>query len=347
MTCMYVELLESKSNRSPYKRVMHLLCDECGKEFIRRFTLNADLGLHWCTQICRSQAMRSGHELDLLIRKKSRDKWGVEYSTQRAVHISKIKRTVMARYGVTCIFSLDACKQKARRAAWTVAARNKRTDTILKKYSTLENYKKHVVKKCRSTCRNRYGTDHNFKIDAVIANRAETWNIRYGVSNPFQSPVCQDKIRRTQFSKYGSWYVQTEQFKSSYDRVAARIRSHETMKRNGSYGKSKLEDVFFEFLVNRFGSDDIERQKPVYKWLIDFYIRSIDMHVQFDGVYWHGLDRPIEVIREHRTSRDIVIERKWNTDREQDVWFHENGLKLTRVTDRQFKSGTNFFEVKT
>jgi hypothetical protein len=61
--------------------------------------------------------------------------------------------------------------------------------------------------------------------------------------------------------------------------------------------------------------------------------RSIDTYVQLDGVYWHGLDRPIELIAEHRTKRDVQIHKKWATDREQDAWFAERGMKLVRITD--------------
>jgi hypothetical protein len=61
--------------------------------------------------------------------------------------------------------------------------------------------------------------------------------------------------------------------------------------------------------------------------------------VQLDGVYWHGLDRPIDVIAERRTKRDAQIHKKWLMDREQDRWFVENGMRLIRITDLQFRDG--------
>lgn len=113
------------------------------------------------------------------------------------------------------------------------------------------------------------------------------------------------------------------------------------MKFRGSYGKSKIEDAYYVKLCETYGIDNVERQVTPEgtHWPIDFYIKSIDAWIQFDGVYWHGLDRHIELIAEHRSKRDVVIHRKWLTDREQDEWFKKCGLKLIRVTDRQFLQG--------
>ena len=105
------------------------------------------------------------------------------------------------------------------------------------------------------------------------------------------------------------------------------------MKRNGTYGKSKPEDHLYEILCEMFSADDIERQVTVHKWPIDFYVKSIDTYIQFDGAYWHGLDRPIEVIAEHKTPRDVQIHKKWLTDQRQNEWFKEHNMKLIRITD--------------
>lgn len=99
---------------------------------------------------------------------------------------------------------------------------------------------------------------------------------------------------------------------------------------------SKAKARFSELLRERFG--EVKHQKWVNGWPIDFYIPSIDTYVQFDGVYWHGLDRPIEVIRASNLVRDKAIVKKWETDRVQDAWFTSNGLRLIRVTDVQFKN---------
>jgi len=73
--------------------------------------------------------------------------------------------------------------------------------------------------------------------------------------------------------------------------------------------------------------------KSEHMWNIDFFIPEIQTYVQFDGVYWHGLDRPIEEIQESSSKRDKAIYRKWLIDQEQNVWFVANQKRLIRITD--------------
>lgn len=118
--------------------------------------------------------------------------------------------------------------------------------------------------------------------------------------------------------------------------VIAKI--HQTLKQNGTYVKSRDEDAFFEYLCQCVEDEAvIERQVMVNGWRIDFYIKSIDTYVQFDGEYWHGLDRPLSVIAEHYSPRDINIEGTFYKDIEQNDWFNQNRKSLVRVTDKEFK----------
>ena len=115
-------------------------------------------------------------------------------------------------------------------------------------------------------------------------------------------------------------------------------KRHETMKANGSYRRcsSRAENAFYEELCCLFGSDDVERAVHVNRWLIDFYVCSIDTYIQFDGVYWHGLDRPVDEIAASSSLRDAAILRTFERDGRREKWFLESGKKLVRVTDKQF-----------
>lgn len=105
---------------------------------------------------------------------------------------------------------------------------------------------------------------------------------------------------------------------------------------------SKPENRFYEALREKFGVDDVKRQVPINdgRWTIDFHTLSIDAYVQLDGVYWHGLNRPIDAIRKSALSghrRDIGTYRKWLVDRQQVEWFASRGLCLVRIIDQEFK----------
>jgi very-short-patch-repair endonuclease len=105
------------------------------------------------------------------------------------------------------------------------------------------------------------------------------------------------------------------------------------MKANGTYGKSRHEDELHEFLLRHF--PDIQRQVDINGWSIDFYIPSIDVYLQLDGVYWHGLNRPREDIESSSNPRDKVIFETMGRDVRQNEWFGSNEKKLVRVTDLQ------------
>ena len=116
-------------------------------------------------------------------------------------------------------------------------------------------------------------------------------------------------------------------------------KRHQTIKLYGGYGRlsSAIEDRFYDALCNHFGEKFIIRGVHVNRWLIDFYIVSIDAYIQFNGVYWHGLDRSRDMIECSEHPRDKVILSTIDRDAQRQKWFDENQLRLICVTDEQFK----------
>ena len=96
------------------------------------------------------------------------------------------------------------------------------------------------------------------------------------------------------------------------------------------------EEIFYNMLIDL--KIQFETQKIVHGKIFDFYITEKNTLVEVDGTYWHGLDRPIDVIMSSTSPRDVSIFQKWKNEREQDVWFVAHGLKLIRITDVQFIS---------
>ena len=87
------------------------------------------------------------------------------------------------------------------------------------------------------------------------------------------------------------------------------------------------DDVAHE-LEHMFGP--VQRYPYVNGWSIDMYVCSIDTYVQYDGVYWHGLDRPIE------ENRNAKITKKYYRDIEQVRWFALHGMKLVRIIETEW-----------
>jgi very-short-patch-repair endonuclease len=169
----------------------------------------------------------------------------------------------------------------------------------------------------------RFGVANASASKVIKEKKRQTWLATYGVEHPFQSEAVKSKIEASMFIRHG--------VKSSMQSQKIRRKAREGM----LSWTSKIERQFGELLQEKF--QDVKVQIWVNDRCIDFYIPSIDTYMQFDGEYWHGLDRPLEMIAEGKTSRDVQIYKKWQTDREQDAWFKEHGMRLVRITDREFR----------
>lgn len=181
------------------------------------------------------------------------------------------------------------------------------------KRSDLE--KKIILERKRQKYWDQNGVDHPWKLPSIRKQIEKTCLEKYGFKNPALSSVVMAKI----------------------DQRALHIKGHQTRKANGSYVRSKAEDKFYAVLCDVFCLNDVERQPVVNGWSIDFYVKSINVYVQFDGIHWHGLDRPIKIIRASIRPVDKVILSTYERDAIQNEWFKENGLQLERITDVQFK----------
>ena len=90
-------------------------------------------------------------------------------------------------------------------------------------------------------------------------------------------------------------------------------------------------------LCRAFGDGKVKRQMRMGRWTVDFYVEGIDTYVELDGEYWHGLDRPLDVIALCTTRTDRKILGTHHSDRMQDEWFRDNALRLIRITDKELR----------
>lgn len=121
-----------------------------------------------------------------------------------------------------------------------------------------------------------------------------------------------DKSRRTRYSRNGGkWHgddfskkvqntcLQNNGFKCPFasngkrdqiDYNAARIKARDTMRRRGTFRKSKSEDECYELLCRYFGQDDVERcyKSKDYPFNCDFYVKSFDLYIEYNGTWTHG-----------------------------------------------------------
>lgn len=277
-------------------------CDACGCEFSGP-ARSLNLEFHFCKKSCMNKAQAKGGVLWERNKKRNIEKYGVEHTLSRPEVREKFKNTCIERYGVENPSQVDFINDK-------------------KSKSAIETFQKN-------------GKEIN-------AKRALTNIERIGVPWPMMSKEIRKKSVETFKEKYGKnvkCAMDIKEVKEKTDFESAAIKRHSTMKKRGSYKTSKPEEKVYEFLCKKYGKQNIERQAIVKNWPIDFYIKTIDVYVQVDGTYWHGLNRSFEELQASSNPRDKIILRKKKTDAEQDAWFENHALSLVRITENQVKSG--------
>lgn len=332
------------------RREIEYKCDQCGKIYRGKYQKKySERKTSFCSYECSHKSRKVGglvyekvkqdclekygvksvfqsKEFKDKCRRTCLEKYGVEYSTQSKDVQEKIKETFIKNYGVDNPWKSKKIQEKIK-------------ETWIENYGVDHPLKsEEIQEKIKETCLERYGVDASLKSRHVRDKIEETCLKKYGVDNPYKSEEIRKKIKEKFVENYGvdnPW--KSERIRSKIDKKEITRKCHLSMKRNGSYGKSKIEDKFHIFLCEIFGKDEIERQRFTHKWNIDFYVRSIDIYIQFDGVYWHGLDRPIEIIKEFKNPRDEIICETYFRDKRQNVWFEENGFNLLRITDKEFE----------
>ena len=210
----------------------------------------------------------------------------------------------------------------------------------------------------RQNCLARYGTDHHLKNAEVQEKRLQTVVERYGGRSPLCDETVKEKSRSTCIEKYGDHFSRTEsvkekkrrtctdkfgvdsfsktqEFKDKVDWQSIHKKGNETRKKRGKSVVSKIEIAFLTFLRENFPV--VDHQVPIATWLIDFYIPSVDAYVQFDGNYWHGLDRPHEIIMMSDRRVDKVIASTIKRDEKRAKWFEDRKFRLVRIKESDFK----------
>jgi len=302
------------------KKCSWFICDQCNKKYCKiGFDKHANKTITFCTKKCLSIASRKGNVLYNIKKEKSIKKYGVENPMQSKEVQNKAKKTTLERHGVENVFQSEEMQIKAKQIFFERYGFENPMDS------------KEIRNKIEKTNVEKYGSINPFGSNKIKEKIKKTNLKKYGVEYPLQNKKVQEKTKKTNLEKYG--VENPTQNKEIQKKV------HETKKRNGSYGKSIQEDKYYKCLCLDYGKEDIERQKRINGWSIDFHIKSKNLYIQFDGVYYHGLDRPLEEIKKFKTDTDKVIYGTMLRDIAQNKWFKNNNMTLIRVREDSLKAG--------
>lgn len=150
-------------------------------------------------------------------------------------------------------------------------------------HKAFENYDfSDAVKKHKETCLKKFGVESHLSLDEVKKKKYKTCEERYGCPTPLQSKEIREKSKQTCLIKYG--------FDNPVKSDLIQEKIYNTLKRNNSYNKSKPEDKLYEILCQIFDKENVIRQykSEVYPFACDFYIKSKNLYIEYNGNWTHG-----------------------------------------------------------
>lgn len=304
------------------QRYAIVTCDVCAQRYELPVKYAQNKLIHTCSQTCNCKARSVGGVLYQRITSTNVQKYGKKFASQCDDVKLHVAETNTARYG-------------AKASSQNADVEEKRAATCIIRYGgRAATSDPNVRAKVKSTVSEKYGSGV-LSDDAIRQHFNTTMISRHGVPWAALSPNVIAKQRMTNELRYGvPCTFQLETAKLAAHTPEAHARAHETKKRNGTYAKqsSLEEDRAHEVLCEMFGANDVERNVIVNNnWPIDFYIKSKNLFVQYDGAYGHGLDRPLDVIARHATKRDVAIHAQIERDLRQIEWFKLNDMRLVRI----------------
>lgn len=245
----------------------------------------------------------------------------------------KYKQTLIEKYGVDNPMKLKSIAQKMSTTVKSKsedekdASLKKRKSTNLKRYgfesasqnpeiiakiqkSIFENNDIDEIKaKIEKTCLERYGSKTFLSSDYAREKIKETNIEKYNGPAPMCSDEIKQKTSETVKERYGVESIMM------VDEVVQKI--HQSKVANNTYGVSSVEENMYFRLCDLFGSDDVERQykSKVYPFSCDFYIKSRDMYIEFNGLWTHGKK-----------------------------WFNENEPRFTKIVELWKSKNTKYYD---
>ena len=255
------------------------------------------------------------HEHEVLIRKQNikkavQEKYGVDNVFQLEDVKEKSKQTHINNFGKD---NPQKCKEIKRRTEDTCykkyghrnfgggeQAKMKIQKSLLKHFGTKENLKIHIIKKTKETKFKKYGNETYNNMEKNM----QTCMNNYGVPYYFQS---QDRHNRF------------EEFQRK------RVK---TMRKNHTWVQSKSEAYIYNTILRKiFDKGDIicQYRSELYPFNCDFYIKSLDLYIEYQGMWTHG-GHPFD----ENNENDINLLENWKS---QNKDFYNAAIYTWTVSD--------------
>lgn len=173
-----------------------------------------------------------------------------------------------------------------RFCCYSCATKNNETQekmkaTNIQKYGVPNAFMADEVKeKMKQTCLERYGVEYASQSED-FQDRVNKTNLeKYNVKRPAQSTVIMEKMKQTCLERYGV---------DNYRKTAECVdKINDTKRKNHTFGTSKPEKELEVELRKLFPDLQIQYKSELYPFKCDFYIPSLDLYIEYNGMWTHG-----------------------------------------------------------
>lgn len=168
-------------------------CITCGKVFSNVRSLRVHERYHDASAAAASNELRATTNLE---------RYGVTAAWASKSAIEKAKKTKIERYGYAFSMQNPIQLKAMIDASHTDEANAKRSRTNIARYGASNPLKSKAIRdKIKRTFHDRYGVSSTFE----LAKTRKTMHDRYGVEFISKNDKIKNRIRDTQFSRYGGW----------------------------------------------------------------------------------------------------------------------------------------------
>ena len=296
-----------------------------------------------------AQNTRDEH-MDEILRKRKEtifERHGVYDINQIEGCKEKRRATVIERYG--------------ENGLWSDEIRKKRKETCIEKYGTDNPMKSKVVQqKAELTNIEKYGAPCVFQSEEIKDKITKTNIERFGAANPFANEDIKKKISETNLDRYGyknpsysseiKNKISHSNLSNSYsDEVIAILENKDALekfvgdksfktaakelgvadwnirKRWIKYGLERSKSSYETEIAEILREHDIafieSNKKIITPYELDFYVESMDLGIEFNGIYWHSTAvRPDPMYHRKKYERAVendvrlimINEDEWN-----------------------------------
>lgn len=243
------------------------------------------------------------------LRKRAKDttfkNYGVEHPLQSEEIKDQMRKTNIERYNVENTFQGETFKERIKQTNLEkYGVENPMQSKEIKESAILTNIERYgfktpsenpeIMSKIKNTNMDRYGVAHPFQSEKFKEIIKKTNLERYGVENPSQNIEIMNQVKQTNLKKYGVTSV------LALEEYRNREKALESIKRNGSFTKSKPEIAFIEHLKKYVDEDLIHQIRHLeIGYLIDYYSPKYASYIQFDGIFWHGKNKDLDYYTNH------------------------------------------------